>query len=329
MELLVYWIKHWLTQDSLLSGVFSAISINAKFTIAESQRQTEQLRQFLIQAPRLRYLCIRRPALDSNPNHNFPLYLRDLQRLKSTKNPFPLRSAHFQHPASGTYLSNLTHLGLCGLSIHPLIFAYLPQLTHLKLSLDEHHDPYTEVQALEFISAAKGCKLQGFEIGMYVVARNTERLLVVDACVTAWPELEIFNMFSLVDGKVLRSITNGENLARTVRALAASMAPARKLKQLSIGLVPLNTTVLPPASAPSNPEPSETATPGSLAAIASIFRTACPEVELFRCLAPLPQRSRNELAPGFEVARAKWEGSGWSCGRGDLPKSSTTIFGML
>ncbi|KAG8742160.1 hypothetical protein FRC10_001968 [Ceratobasidium sp. 414] len=156
------------------------------------------IRYDLFVATHIRYLCISRPALDQAPKTVTHVYYMD--RPKSATHPFPLRSAHFQH--SSSYLGNLTHLEISSLVVHSFIFAHLPLLTHLKLSLAEQHDTYSTTQALDVVSAAGGCKLVGFEIGLHVILANAERLRVVDACVSAWPDLEILNLFSLNNGKV-------------------------------------------------------------------------------------------------------------------------------
>ncbi|KAG9081002.1 hypothetical protein FRC07_014700, partial [Ceratobasidium sp. 392] len=178
-------------------GLVRSAVIDTKFTLAESQSQNEQLRQLLGQAPRLRYLAIRRPAPD--PLEFTPRY--EPSRSKTAAHPFPLRSSHFQ-PSNSAYLASLTHLELSGLSIHPFLFARFPRLTHLKLSLAGQRDAYLATDALNVISAAKGCKLIGFEIGLHIGTQPHERLNVVKACVAAWPNLEILNLFSADEAKV-------------------------------------------------------------------------------------------------------------------------------
>ncbi|KAG9086580.1 hypothetical protein FRC06_003022 [Ceratobasidium sp. 370] len=190
-----------LDQELTDQRLIRAVIIEVNFTLADSQRQSEQLRRFLSRATHIRYLCIRRPALNQDPPAVAP-HRGEMQRPKSATHPFPLRAVHFQH--KGSYLGNLTHLELSGLTIHPFIFAHLPQLTHLKLSLAEQYDVYSTTNALEVIPAARVCKLVGFEIGgLYITMDNAERLRVVDACVSAWPDLEILNLFSLKNGKAL------------------------------------------------------------------------------------------------------------------------------
>jgi hypothetical protein len=175
----------------------SAAKINVQFTLAESQTHSEQLRRLLSRTPRLRYLSIRRPAPD--PLDCVPRY--EPSRSKTASHPFPLRSSHFQqHP--GPYLDNLTHLDLRGLSIHPFLFSRLPGLTHLKLSLADRRDAYLATDALNIVSAAKGCKMIGFEIGLHVGAQPRERLDVIKACVDAWPGLQILNLLSAEGGRI-------------------------------------------------------------------------------------------------------------------------------
>ncbi|KAG9081004.1 hypothetical protein FRC07_014699, partial [Ceratobasidium sp. 392] len=181
---------------NLTLGLVRSTIINTKFTLAESQSQSEQLRQLLGQAPRLRYLAIRRPAPD--PLEFTPRY--EPSRSKTAAHPFPLRSSHFQ-PYNSAYLANLTHFELSGLSIHPFLFARFLRLTHLKLSLAGQRDAYLATDALNIVSAAKGCKLIGFEIGLHIGTQPHERLNVVKACVAAWPNLEILNLFSADEAK--------------------------------------------------------------------------------------------------------------------------------
>lgn len=165
--------------------------IDVNFTSANAQSQSEQLRILLSRAFRLRYLRLRRPPL--NPLNCTPRL--DPSRCKTEAHPFPLRSSHFR--SSNLYLSNLTHLELRGLSVHPFLLSHFPQLTHLKLSLAEQYDGYPAVEALNVIAAIRGCNLVAFEIGLHVTTSEHERLDVLRACVAAWPNISTLYLFSL------------------------------------------------------------------------------------------------------------------------------------
>jgi hypothetical protein len=94
-----------------------AATINVKFTLSNAPSQSEQLRKLLARAPRLRSLALRRPLPETFKESRW-----EPTRSKTATHPFPLRSSHLQ----SSYLAELTHLELSGLSIHPMIFTRLP-----------------------------------------------------------------------------------------------------------------------------------------------------------------------------------------------------------
>ncbi|CEL59943.1 hypothetical protein RSOLAG1IB_09227 [Rhizoctonia solani AG-1 IB] len=134
-------------------GLSRALIANVKFSQAaeEAPVQSEQLRRLLSGTPRLRYLVLRRPPL-SVENQETPIRWEPT-RSKTSAHPFPLRSSHFQRGTS--YLSNVTHLELSDLSIHPMILPRFPNLTHLKLSFCGHQDAYLPSEVLNIINFAK------------------------------------------------------------------------------------------------------------------------------------------------------------------------------
>ncbi|KAG8742159.1 hypothetical protein FRC10_001967 [Ceratobasidium sp. 414] len=314
-------LDHELANPGL--GLVRSAIIDAKFTLAQSQPQTEQLRQLLCKAPRLRYLSIRRPAPD--PLEFTPRY--EPSRSKTAAHPFPLRSSHFQNASK--YLDNLTHLELCGISIHPFLFSRFPRLTHLKLSLAGQRDAYLATDALGIVSAAKGCNLTAFEIGLHVGTETRERLNVVKACIAAWPSLETLSLFSTENAQVPSLFDRWqkpETLVPSATELAKAIEPAQRLKHLSLGIVPLGAESL--SVAPS-PLVQADLVPGSLPALASLFRTACPELESFRCPVPLGTRpGKRAFTEFYQVARARWVGGGWECARETVPEGPPEIFGM-
>ncbi|KAG8793062.1 hypothetical protein FRC12_003995 [Ceratobasidium sp. 428] len=320
-------LYHELSNTTL--GLVRSAIIDVNFTVAKSQDHSEQLRELLSRTPRLRYLSVRRPAPD--PLDFTPRY--EPSRSKTAIHPFPLRSSHFQ-PLNATYLANLTHLDLSGISIHPFLFTRFPRLTHIKLSLVNQRDAYLATDALNIIAAAKGCRLIGFEIGLHVGIQPHERLNVVKACITAWPSLETLNLFSTHGGKVPSLFDRWqrpETLISSATELAKAIELAPRLERLSLGLIPLDAESL--SITPSLTPEIVSAPPGSLSTLAPIFRATCPSLKLFRCLVPLATRPGGKMVfPEFyEVARARWSGaeSGWECTRENVGEGSTEMFGML
>ncbi|KAG8722364.1 hypothetical protein FRC08_003315 [Ceratobasidium sp. 394] len=308
-------------------GLVRSAIIDTKFTLAQSQPQSEQLRQLICRAPRLRYLSLRRPAPD--PLEFTPRY--EPSRSKTAAHPFPLRSSHFQN--TSRYLGNLTHLELCGLSMHPFLFSRFPNLTHLKLSLAGQRDAYLATDALNIVAAARGCKLVGFEIGLHVGIEPRERLSVVKACIAAWPNLETLNLLSAENNKIPSLFDRWqkpETLVPSATELAKALEPAQQLRHLSLGTVPLDAESLSSSVTPLVPPQADPApAPGSLAALATLFRTTCPELETVRCPVPLGARSgKRAFTEFYQVARARWVGEGWECAREDVPEGSLDIFGM-
>ncbi|QRW07108.1 hypothetical protein RhiLY_06107 [Ceratobasidium sp. AG-Ba] len=306
-------------------GLIRSAVVDVKFTLAESQKQSDQLRQLLFQAPRLRYLSLRRPVpdpLDCSPRF-------EPSRSKTSAHPFPLRSSHFQAP--GLYLKQLTHLELVGLSIHPLIFAKLPCLTHLKLTLSGQQDAYLATDALNIIAFAKNCKITGFEMSLHVGLVARERLSVAKACVAAWPNLRTLNLLSTEGGRIpslFQRWQNPEDPLTAASELAQAIQPALELEHLALGIIPLDVDRIP-SSIPIV-EPAASSIPGSLASLGAVFRKHCPSLRSFRCLRPLSTRpGKRPFTEFYGVARAKWSPEGWECVSEGSADADLGIFGMM
>ncbi|KAH7338424.1 hypothetical protein B0J17DRAFT_662471, partial [Rhizoctonia solani] len=293
-------------------GLSRASLINVKFITGDvraQSEQSEQLRCLLARAPRLRYLALRRPPLLTEKQETPTRW--EPTRSKTSAHPFPLRTSHFT--AGGSYLSNLTHLDLTDLSIHPMIFSRLPNLTHLKLSLTGHQDAYLPSEVLNIITFAKACKLVAFEVGMHALVEQRERLNVVRACVGAWPSLKTLNLVSAdSEGKVL-SLGDGwvkpENVLDSAIELADALRFCPHLTTLFLGL--------------SNPDANN---------LAAIFQRYCPSLKSFGCLAPSNVKSRNRrpFIESFEVIFARWNNQiGWIHSKSTAREGHAGIFSML
>ncbi|CUA69844.1 hypothetical protein RSOLAG22IIIB_04099 [Rhizoctonia solani] len=275
-------------------GLSRAAVINVKFVTGDARiqsQQSEQLRCLLARAPRLRYLALHCPPLPADKQETPVRW--EPTRSKTSAYPFPLRTSHF--PAGGSYLSNLTHLDLSDLSIHPMIFSRLPNLTHLKLSLCGHQDAYFPSEVLNIITFAKACKLVAFEVGMHAMADQRERLSVIRACAGAWPTIRVLNLVSAdMEGKVLSlgdTWVKSENIVNCAVELASVLQLCPNLTTLLLGLSNCNAENL-----------------------AAIFRQHCPSLESFGCLAPnkIKSGNRRPFVESFQLIVARWtQQDGW------------------
>ncbi|KAG8793064.1 hypothetical protein FRC12_003997 [Ceratobasidium sp. 428] len=308
-------------------GSVRAVIVDVNFAQTVPQRHSEQLRQFLSRMPRLRHLSICQPtftSLQSQARHRNG-------RPATSIYPFPLRASHFQY--SSLYLNNLTHLEICGLSVNPFLFARLPWLTHLKLSIARHGDAYNGGEALNLITAGRGCSLTSFEIGLHVPPQDmagcfSDGIPIAKACVSAWPDLQILNLFSVEKGVVPRASERinifGQNLSRVVLDLSETLKPARRLRKLAFGLILLDEGDLRPPSPSTDSQacPTSQPAPKLLAAIAAELRTSCPKLEVLRCVAPPIGIVKPEY---FEVVRADWAHGGWGCIREEVNREGQTV----
>ncbi|KAJ1305022.1 hypothetical protein OPQ81_000065 [Rhizoctonia solani] len=292
-------------------GLSRASVVNVKFVMGDARAQSdqsEQLRSFLARAPRLRYLALRRPP---HPIDKQDVPLRwGPSRCKTSTHPFPLRTCHFR--TGGSYLSNLTHLDLSDLSIHPMIFSRLLSLTHLKLSLYGHQDAYLPSEVLNIITSAKACKLVAFEIGMDPTTDRRERMDVVRACARTWPSLRTLNLVSAdSEGKVLNldGWMRPENAVDSAVELAEALQLCSSLTNLLLGLSTRDVNTL-----------------------AIIFQQYFPLLESFGCLAPCIVKSGNRrpFFESFEVIstrRAKQDG--WALSKSTTREGYVSVFGMI
>ncbi|CAE6510913.1 unnamed protein product [Rhizoctonia solani] len=292
-------------------GLSRALIVNMKFTLApdEALVQSEQLRRLLIRAPRLRYFALRRPSLPINEQETALRW--EPTRSKTSAHPFPLRTSHFLSGSS--YLSSLTHLDLSDLSIHPMVFSRLPNLTHLKLSFCGHQDAYLPSEVLNIITFAKICKLVAFEIGMLAVVDQRERMNVIRACAGAWPTLKTLNLVSTdPEGKVL---SLGDGWAKPENAVDSAIELADVLR-----LCPgLTTLLLGLSSRDANN-------------LAAIFQRHCPSLESFGCLTPCNVKldNRRPFVESFEVTLARWtKQDGWMHSKNTRREGHDGIFGVL
>ncbi|KAF8601818.1 hypothetical protein BDV93DRAFT_607930 [Ceratobasidium sp. AG-I] len=321
-------------------GLVRSMIMDVNFTTSSGQAQSEQLRLLLSRTPRLRYLSLHRPPLD--PLDCVPRW--EPSRSKTASHPFPLRSSHF-HP-SAAYLSNVTHLDLGGLSIHPFLLSRFPQLTHLKLSLAERHDAYLPTEALSVIAAGKGCNLVAFEIGLHIGATQKERLDVVRACVTTWPGLHTLNLFSVdQEGRIPSLATYSpraeEELAKSILELSRELGKAVNLRSLALGIIPCNDEkitsvgssldhVAKPIKNPLHLQGPSINSRNGLLSLADSLRVACPMIDAFRCLSPLALRQgKSPYTEFYETICAVW-----STGRGEWEmvrgvEHEGRIFGMV
>ncbi|KAG8794722.1 hypothetical protein FRC12_022237 [Ceratobasidium sp. 428] len=310
-----------LTNPTLKSVRAAVVDVN--FVLTVPQHHSEQLRQFLSRMPRLRHLSICQPTFTSLQSQT----RRRDGRPTTSVYPFPLRASHFQD--SSLYLNNLTHLEICGLSVNPFLFARLPWLTYLKLSIARHGDGYSNSEALSLINAARGCSLTSFEISLHAPVRSpfllSEDIPIAKACVSAWPDLQILNLFSVEKAVVPRtSELIWQDLSRVVPDLSEILKPARRLRKLALGLVPLDEGDLRPPSPSTDSRIRPTSLPasGSLAAIAAELRTSCPKLEVLRCVA-LPIGT---VKPEYlEVVRADWTHGAWECIREEANREALAV----
>ncbi|KAG8687988.1 hypothetical protein FRC11_006248 [Ceratobasidium sp. 423] len=292
-------------------GLSRALVVNMKFIPVpdEAPMQSEQLRRLLTRAPRIRYLALRRSPPPIN-NQEAPLRWEPT-RSKTSAHPFPLRTSHFLSGSS--YLSSLTHLDMSDLSIHPMIFSRLPNLTHLRLSFCGHQDAYLPSEVLNIITFAKTCKLVAFEIGMLAVVDQRERTNVVRACAGAWPTLRTLNLVSAdSEGKVL-SLGDGwikpENAVDSAVELSDALRLCPGLTTLLLGLSSRDSKNL-----------------------AAIFQRHCPSLDSFGCLTPCNIKSSNRrpFVESFEVVLARWtKQDGWVDSKNMRRIGHNGVFGML
>ncbi|QRV78147.1 hypothetical protein RhiJN_06162 [Ceratobasidium sp. AG-Ba] len=306
-------------------GLVRAAIVHVRFTIAESKSQSEQLRLVLSKMPNIKYLALR-CCTDKVLNTSDPA--RD--RPKVVAYPFPLRSTHFQRG----YLSNLSRLELSSLSINVFVFAHMPRLTHLKLTLSSSYDGDGASEVHPLITAARDCRLLGFKISFKPLDDETsERLAVVKACSATWPCLQILNIISDCG---FEHLSSDQNLSVTIRQTIKALELARGLQELSLSVVPFGKRRIPlfPKVIDKEYLPYLDVQ-SSLSALAGKFRGAFPDLKIFRCIShhrlqqPIYDANRFELQY-YKVVRAHWiEGAGWQCTQEELGKNSPLVFGMV